>query len=294
MSFVSLESDTFVSVVRQAIKSLCPAILRVFGADEREATKKADGSWVTETDLLVERRMTEVLTHKFPDVPVLAEEMAAAGRLGGAADPRAYYGAFLNTPYQFVIDPIDGTRNFVEGKAPFCFAAALTRRVNDGIWPEVGVVAMPLDGLIYWSDSKGVFQESIECGDIRCMQRSTQPRRCISVNSKDREWLAAHGYDLRYPWVSSGASVHDFLDTALGRITASVVGRQRVWDLMAPLALAERLGCVLRDIQSGEKISSIGLDALSSDVEKRPWGLIRKMLLARPDEEIAGLLHRRE
>jgi hypothetical protein len=63
---------------------------------------------------------------------------------------------------------------------------------------------------------------------------------------------------------------------------------------MAPLALAERLGCVLRDIQSGEKISSIGLDALSSDVEKRPWGLIRKMLLARPDEEIAGLLHRRE
>lgn len=289
---MSLESDTFVSVVRQAIKGLCPDILKAFGADKRGATKKEDGSWVTETDLLVERRMTEVLTQEFPDVPVLAEEMAAAVRLGRAVDPRTYYGTFLNTPYQCVIDPIDGTRNFVEGKAPFCFAAALTRRVVDGIWPEAGVVAIPLEGFIYWSDSKGVFEESIESGDSRAVQRLAHPQRCISVNSRDREWLAAHRYELRYPWVSSGASVHDFLGTALGRLTASVVGRQRVWDLMAPLALAGRLGCVLRDIQSGEIVSSIGLDALSSDVEKRPWGLTRKMLLARPDEEISTVLHR--
>jgi hypothetical protein len=48
---------------------------------------------------------------------------------------------------------------------------------------------------------------------------------------------------------------------------------------MAPLAIAERLGCVLRDIESGEIVSAVSVEALSPDLEQRPWGLTQKMIM---------------
>ncbi len=286
---ISLSSH-FVSIVRQLVQELCPAIVESFRADVRAPSKKVDGSFVTETDYLVERRFIDVLTNVFPGVTLLGEEMAASAFSNTREDARGYYASVIASQQHIIIDPIDGTRNFVEGREPFCIAAALTKRVGEGIWPEAGVVAIPVEGVMYWCDQSGVFREKISTAQAVRIEREVAPELRISASSKDREWLASRGYIMKYPWLSSGASVHDFTSTAIGRISASVIGHQRIWDLMAPLALAQRLGCVLRDLESDQVVDAVTVDALSSDLECRPWGLARKMMLVHESQRIADFL----
>src|ERR1700694_1892984 len=63
---------------------------------------KADGSPVTEADLVADRIIAEGLARLIPELPVLSEERVEQGR-------QAYAGSF------FLIDPLDGTKEFVAG-----------------------------------------------------------------------------------------------------------------------------------------------------------------------------------
>lgn len=90
----------------------------------REAAKvrhKGAVDLVTEVDLACEAAIREVLARHTPDVPVLGEEG------GGAADAST----------RWVVDPLDGTTNFVHGFPFYCVSIGLE---VDGV-PTVGVVA---------------------------------------------------------------------------------------------------------------------------------------------------------
>jgi 3'(2'), 5'-bisphosphate nucleotidase len=93
---------------------------------------KADGSPVTEADLAADRIIAEGLTRLIPSVPALSEE-----RLHLASPP---YGASF-----FLIDPLDGTKEFVAGRNEFTVNLAL---VTDGV-PLLGIVGAPALGLIW-------------------------------------------------------------------------------------------------------------------------------------------------
>src|SRR5664279_2041742 len=73
---------------------------------------KADGSPVTEADLAADRIIAEGLAWLVPELPVLSEERA------GLAQP-PYRGSF------FVVDPLDGTKEFVAGRNEFTVNLAL-------------------------------------------------------------------------------------------------------------------------------------------------------------------------
>jgi 3'(2'), 5'-bisphosphate nucleotidase len=93
---------------------------------------KADGSPVTEADLAADRTIAAGLARLLPSVPALSEE-----RLHGANPP---YGASF-----FLIDPLDGTKEFVAGRNEFTVNLAL---VTDGV-PLLGIVGAPALGLIW-------------------------------------------------------------------------------------------------------------------------------------------------
>jgi myo-inositol-1(or 4)-monophosphatase len=270
--------DDFVSRVRQLVRDVYPSIMSAVGSVSREATTKRDGSLVTATDRAVEDYFTQELQSAWPDIPVLGEERVSSHDLSHE-EPNRYYQKFMESPFQIIIDPIDGTKNFVEGKSEFCVAAALTQRVNDGIWPICGVVGVPVRGVMYFCDSKGVFREVISSGVIEPISRLNAEAEKISVSSRDRVWLAENNYSLMYPWLSSGSSVHDFLETALGSLRGSLIGKQRLWDLLAPLAIADRLGCELRDLATDASITTITSTDLSPELERRPWGIARRIML---------------
>lgn len=88
---------------------------------------KADGTWVTATDRAVERRLREAIRERFPDHAVLGEE---DGLQGPAGAPR------------WILDPIDGTTNFVKGNPIFATLVALEVDGEE----VVGVVSAPALG----------------------------------------------------------------------------------------------------------------------------------------------------
>jgi 3'(2'),5'-bisphosphate nucleotidase len=104
-----------------------------------EAQTKSDGSPVTDADLAANAVILEGLSTLLPDVPLITEE--GDDGLKALADPD---GDFL------LIDPLDGTREFVSGDPDYTVNIAYLRRRR----PVVGIVHMPETGLSWVGDSR--------------------------------------------------------------------------------------------------------------------------------------------
>lgn len=100
--------------------------------DRMTISGKADGSPVTEADLASDRIIADGLARLCPDIPLLSEE-----RVHLAAPP--YAGSF------FVIDPLDGTREFIAGRDEFTVNLAI---VTNGV-PLLGIIGAPALGMIW-------------------------------------------------------------------------------------------------------------------------------------------------
>ncbi|TFI56797.1 3'(2'),5'-bisphosphate nucleotidase CysQ [Sphingomonas parva] len=107
-------------------------IARIY-AEGCETEQKKDGSPVTIADRQAEAIILEGLRAAFPEIAVLAEEEAAAGRIP-ALGPRF-----------FCVDPLDGTRGFVERSGEFTVNIALI----DLGEPVAGAIYAPVPDLLY-------------------------------------------------------------------------------------------------------------------------------------------------
>src|SRR5215469_5707147 len=103
---------------------------------------KDDRSPVTDADEAAEAYILAALAENFPDVPVAAEEAAAAGR---ACDPCAHF---------FLVDPLDGTREFLKRNGEFTVNIA---EVKDGI-ALAGAVYAPAKARLFFGDAHGAFE----------------------------------------------------------------------------------------------------------------------------------------
>lgn len=129
---------------------------------------KADGSPVTEADLAADSIIGEGLERLVPDIPTLSEE-----RLHLATPP--YQGCF------FLIDPLDGTKEFVCGRNEFTVNLAL---IVDGV-PLLGIVGAPALGLIW----RGLVGRGAERRDTTLHTTSFIHTR--GAPSPGKPWIAA-------------------------------------------------------------------------------------------------------
>ena len=137
---------------------------------------KADGSPVTEADLTADRIIAEGLAWLVPEIPVLSEERA------GLARP-PYRGSF------FVVDPLDGTKEFVAGRNEFTVNLAL---VSHGA-PLLGIIGAPALGLIW----RGLVGRGAE----RLTLRENAPRLAEPIHTRK---LAPRGD----PWIAAVSRSH--------------------------------------------------------------------------------------
>ncbi len=99
-------------------------------------TQKADQSPVTAADHASEKIILEHLARLAPAVPVVAEEAAAAGSIPQVSEEF------------FLVDPLDGTKEFIHRRGEFTVNIALIRRRM----PALGVVYAPTSGALYAGD----------------------------------------------------------------------------------------------------------------------------------------------
>lgn len=95
--------------------------------------KKADASPVTDADRAAERVIAEGLAVAAPGIAMIGEEATYEGRIPETG--RAF----------FLVDPLDGTREFVKGGDDFTVNIGLVR---DGV-PALGVIFVPVTGALY-------------------------------------------------------------------------------------------------------------------------------------------------
>lgn len=114
---MTIDIDTVTTILREAAQE---SILPRFRTLERdEVTEKAPGEIVTVADREAESTITRRL-RELMDVPVVGEEAASA-------DPKLLR-ALSEEPAVWLVDPLDGTRNFVRGEEGFAVMAALVRQ----------------------------------------------------------------------------------------------------------------------------------------------------------------------
>src|ERR1700737_1780832 len=132
---------------------------------------KVDGSPVTEADLAADRIIGECLAWLIPDVPALSEERAHQAK-------PPYGGSF------FLIDPLDGTKEFVAGRNEFTVNLAL---VTNGT-PLLGIIGAPALGLI-WRGLVGRGAERLTTMDASA--RVAEPIHTRALPRRGEPWIVA-------------------------------------------------------------------------------------------------------
>jgi myo-inositol-1(or 4)-monophosphatase len=87
-----------------------------FDIDRVNVTKKRHNDFVTEVDQAAEQAIIEVLKTAYPDHAILAEESGASSNLHDESE------------HVWIIDPLDGTTNFIHGFPQYCVSIALQQR----------------------------------------------------------------------------------------------------------------------------------------------------------------------
>src|SRR5688572_29088760 len=138
---VTMQVPTDQSLTMLALDAAIAAarvILHVY-ARPIAATSKADGSPVTEADAAAEAAIIDFL--RPTGIPVLGEESVAAGIIPTLGDR------------YFVVDPLDGTKEFIKRNGEFTVNIAL---VEHGV-PVLGVVLAPVTGETFIGDATGAW-----------------------------------------------------------------------------------------------------------------------------------------
>jgi 3'(2'), 5'-bisphosphate nucleotidase len=135
-----------------------------------EVERKSDQSPVTAADHAAEAIILERLRQVAPDVPIVAEEEVAAGRLPAIGNEF------------FLVDPLDGTKEFIQRRGDFTVNIALIR----GGAPVLGVVYAPVTaGLFIGNVTEGWAQRSHQPSD----SQAVAPRQSIRVRPTPAQGL---------------------------------------------------------------------------------------------------------
>ncbi|MGH7039483.1 MAG: 3'(2'),5'-bisphosphate nucleotidase CysQ family protein, partial [Stellaceae bacterium] len=163
--------EELLDVARRAALAAGEEIMRVY-AGEFEVFKKSDATPVTEADLAAERVIVAMLQETFPDIPIVSEELVEADGLPPAA---ARF---------WVVDPLDGTREFVARNGEFAVSIGL---VEDGR-PVLGVVHGPVQGVTYAACGPGTATRSVRSGMARQLAARPAPREgLVVIHSRSHE-----------------------------------------------------------------------------------------------------------
>ena len=201
--------------------------------------RKADRSPVTEADHAAEAIIVEGLRRATPDIPVVAEEEMAAGHV-----PRDASAVWL-------VDPLDGTREFAAGSDDFAVNIGLVR---DGR-AVLGVVGVPAQGELFGGVvGRGAWKRTIAGERPITVRRAPDEglaviaSRASAADPRMAEYLAGRQVaSVEYV----GAAVK-FCWLAEGRADLYVrYGRTMEWDTAGPQAVLEAAGGAMRDLQTG-------------------------------------------
>jgi len=229
--------DTDLSLALALADAADEVTMARFGALDLEVETKPDDSPVSDADRAAERAIRAVLEQRRPSDSVLGEE----------------YGRTGDGPRRWVLDPVDGTKNFVRGVPVWATLVALMEAGE----VYVGVVSAPALGRRWWaSRGQGAWMSAL----------GAQPRRLRvsavrELADASFAYSSLHGWDAapgvregllaldRQVWRSRGyGDFWQHMLVAEGAVDAAAEPEVSLWDLAALAVVVEEAGGRFTDL----------------------------------------------
>ena len=214
-----------------------------FDASDLDVRLKADASHVTEADLATEKAIRSLLQQERPEDGVFGEEFGSSGE----------------SRRRWIIDPIDGTANYLKGIPMWATLIALE---IDGV-PRVGVVSQPSIGRRWWgATGQGAWTDS-ESGPRRIAVSaiSTLSEASVSFQSV-QQWDEASRIDdllrlTRAVWRDRGyGDAWPYMLLAEGRLELVAEFDVKEYDIAAHVPIVHEAGGRFTDIDGADSLSS--------------------------------------
>jgi 3'(2'), 5'-bisphosphate nucleotidase len=224
-----MDYAAIVRTIRKLALEAGGAILDIYERSDFDVRAKFDNSPVTEADEIADKLISAGLKSAFPDIEIVTEEQAETH----AVSSRVF----------FLVDPLDGTKEFVQRRGDFTVNIAL---IEDGI-PTRGIVYAPAKKRLFYTDATGRAVE--ETGPHRpegagvtapISVSSPDASALVVVASKSHRDQATDDYINRYSvsdFRSAGSSLKFCLVAAGEADLYPRLGRTMEWDTAAGQAV---------------------------------------------------------
>lgn len=235
--------NVMVSAVMKASRNL----RRDFGEVEHlQVSKKGPADFVTMADKKAEEILFEELKHARPDFGFLMEE---AGEVKGKRDD-----------IRFIIDPLDGTTNFLHGLPHFASTVAVEERGEI----TAGVIYAPLTEELFWAEKgQGAYLNDTR---LRVSARNKMDSALLATGIPfkgrgDHEKFIAEMTEFM-PSIAGirrfGAATLDLAYVAAGRFDGFWESDLQPWDIAAGILMVKEAGGYVTDMKGGSSMLKTG------------------------------------
>jgi 3'(2'), 5'-bisphosphate nucleotidase len=226
--------------IRQIVRS-CGQQAKTLSAQNFEVFQKEPGDFVTTVDQTLDRQLSEFFSKLFPNDGIITEENAASRKRY-----QANYSRF------WCIDPLDGTQDFIHGDPDYAVLVGLLEQQR----PIAGWIYAPEpDTLYYGGKNLGVWQVPGNADPQPCFSPLAPANSCrVIIGDKDFRNTSAK-ISAAIPEIeflrSPGSFGLKVMNVVLGKAEVYIYLNRRVklWDTVAPIAIAEAAGLVCLDLE---------------------------------------------
>jgi len=279
----AFDADLISLKLTDVMLELYPLIARHWG-DPSVAQLKPDDSWVTAVDKHVEAELVTLFSKLLPEAYFLGEETHP--QTPGSEQQ------LLNHEYVIVVDPIDGTREYISGRKEFGSLIGICQRQADTFAPIYGFAYRPIlsdsldsrsRGQIVFTDARGVSQIDLSLdanqeivktshtlnhnqSQLAATTRIVSPQATLALLPAECIRLA------------SSASVVDLLQPSLSSAEAAV-SKSRFWDIAGPIAIARALNYPVWSLTSRAQLESFTVADFVQDQPEYKWQLKEPLVI---------------
>jgi myo-inositol-1(or 4)-monophosphatase len=250
-----------IKIMMDAVRKSSRGLVRDFYEIENlQVSKKGPKDFVTSADLKAESILIRELQKARPEYSILSEE---AGFINGQDDE-----------FCWIIDPLDGTNNFMHGFAFFCINIALEKKLPNGKKEIIAAVThSPILKETFWATKAGgAWFESAEISGATRLRVSSRVKLSESLlaigtfggDLKENALLASEFKAIR----CTGSTALALAYTAAGKFDCFIHNGAKSWDIAAGvLLISEARGCVSDTKGKKKMFETQSIIATNGDIE---------------------------
>ena len=251
------------NIMEKACKKASKLLIRDFGEIEKlQVSKKGPGDFVTNSDKRTEKIIINELSLARPDYSFLAEESGLSNK---------------SNEFRWIIDPIDGTTNFLHGIPNFAISIGLEK--NKEI--ICGMIFNPITNEMFYAEKgKGAYLNNSR---IRVSSRKNIDECVVLTGGPVLSYKNKEIFFKEYEIVTRnvaatrklGSSALDLAYLASGRCDGVFERNLNYWDIAAGIIIVKEAGGTITDLKGGDKyIEERNLLGTNSKIDKELISLL--------------------